>query len=68
MPRATIYLPDEVAELIDGVVAETGASRSSVVQMLILTFFDENVLRSGTVRSVFQKFKNRARNAAEAEK
>ena len=63
MPRATIYLPDEVAELIDGVVAETGASRSSVVQMLILTFFDENALRSGTVRAVFQKFKMRARTA-----
>ncbi len=65
MPKVSIYLTAETAELVDSVVQETGASRSSVVQMLILTFFDENALRSGTVRSVFNRFKMRARDAAE---
>ncbi len=66
MAKLSISMPDAAADLLDKVCKDIGASRSSLIQMAILTLFDENTLRSGTVRAVVNKIAARARNAAEA--
>ncbi len=65
MAKFSVSMPDRAADLLDRVCKDTGASRSSLIQMAILTLFDENTLRSGTIRAVVNKIAARARNAVD---